>query len=531
MRTVYATQFTVGDGAHGNAWDGLLEVVSGWVGRYYQNRKIEIAFPFDNGELIPCPEHRISVNALELSPEKRFWKLDWIHPDDYDSTLLWHTQATLALSGAEIEFGIVVRIASKSFTVMPARFTLGRPWLVKKIATDFECKTGVRRITPTPFHLPASEIDDFVNSALMNSHRALPVVLVSNAPNKGEPVIDVNKLADTLVGLAEVYVLADKWAAFRLTDAVGQSLSCFNGAVRVYWPDFSLDSNPFHHPLWLGNNIKWHEENGRSFYEYLLRMLSTIASFRHTDGSLTKAIRDEADARRQHHIDEQRQEIKKGNYDRKQAEKFLDEVAEENDTLRRERDDATERLSELQERLRTAEENLAAVYQYAGQNQEPDTSGQQQDADITLSNVREAVEHAAEKFSESLIFLPSAFDSAQDSPFKRPNRVYEALEAINEVCLEWADSLRTGEPMGQSWIEAFRKRGFDYKDSVSTTSKGKYEDDYYFTYEGQRILFEQHITEGAKQPDKCFSIHMCRDYEKRKIAIGHVGRHLTNTNT
>lgn len=247
------------------------------IARYYQNRKISISLPSTTGEITPYPGHKVSVDLAELGPEKRFWKLDWVHPDDYDPTLLWHTQLVLASLETEIEVGIVLRVASQSFTIRPARFTLGRPWIVKKITIDFACKIGGRTINATPSHLEAADIDDFVTSSLTNSQRALPAVLVSIDPYADQPVVDVNKLADTLVGLAEVYVLSDKWAAFRLTDLVGQSLSCFNGAVRIYWPHFSLDSKPLEHPLRLANSIRWHEENGRSFNDYLLRMLSAIA--------------------------------------------------------------------------------------------------------------------------------------------------------------------------------------------------------------------------------------------------------------
>lgn len=532
MRTVYATRFRIEENTDNSNWDKVLEVTSEWVKRYYKkNRDIEIAFPLVGGGTTPLPEHHISVDFINLTPGQHFLKLDWIHPDDYDSTLLWHTQVTLASADSEIEFGIALRVSSKSFTVMPARFILGRPWLVKKIATDFECKISGRSIKPIPFNLQVADMDSFVEDTLTNSQRALPVVLVSPEPYSGKPVIEADKLADTLVGLAEVYVLADKWAAFRLTDSVGQPLSCFNGAIRIYWPDFSLESNPFHHPLLLGDYIKWHEDNGRPTNEYLLRMLSAIASFRHIDGSLTRTIRSEADAQRQRHIDELRIKLKEENYNREAAEELLDEIGKENDTLRQERDQAIERQNELQEQLKTAKENFAAISQYSAQNQEPIISSQQQNEDVTFYSVKEAVEFAADKFKESLIFLDSAFDSAKDSPFKRPDKVYQALEAINEVCMEWRIALERNESMGQSWVEAFRDRGFNYKDDVSMTSKGKYEDDYYFNYDGQRLLFEQHITEGAKQPDKCFSIHMYRDENKRKVVIGHVGRHLTNTKT
>src|SRR5207247_1146446 len=101
-----------------------------------------------------------------------------------------------------------------------------------------------------------------------------------------------------------------------------------------------------------------------------------------------------------------RQEIKEGNYKFEEAESFLTEVADESNKLRLERDQAVERLNELQEQRKTAKENLAAVYQYEVQAQELEVPGQQQDTEETFGSVKVAVELAAKQFGESLIFLP-----------------------------------------------------------------------------------------------------------------------------
>lgn len=54
---------------------------------------------------------------------------------------------------------------------------------------------------------------------------------------------------------------------------------------------------------------------------------------------------------------------------------------------------------------------------------------------------------------------------------------------------------------------------------------------YSYSYDGQRTLFAGHITRGAKQPDKCLSLHMHWDEARPRVVIAHVGRHKTNTRT
>lgn len=64
---------------------------------------------------------------------------------------------------------------------------------------------------------------------------------------------------------------------------------------------------------------------------------------------------------------------------------------------------------------------------------------------------------------------------------------------------------------------------------ISQTSKGKWGQEYTFTYEGETQLFEWHVTLGAGAADTCASIHFLPDQTKGKLIVGHVGRHLTNT--
>lgn len=64
---------------------------------------------------------------------------------------------------------------------------------------------------------------------------------------------------------------------------------------------------------------------------------------------------------------------------------------------------------------------------------------------------------------------------------------------------------------------------------VSQTAKGKWSNEYTFTYDGQPQLFEWHVTLGAGAADTCASIHFLPAPQTGKLIIGHVGRHLTNT--
>ncbi len=532
MRTVYATQFEIGAPTDVFAnWAAALDATRRWVEGFYARKQFSFAYPADGGQVRPADDHLVEVDLQQPNQTSRLCTLDWTHPDDSDGTLRWQLQVTTALSSGALECSILVRVSSNSFSIIPARFTLRRPGLVRTLVESLPCENAGVPLRRAARILRVGELREFVAVSLANPQRALPVVVVSKDVYSEQPAVVPDDLADRLVGLAEVAVTADKWAGFQLTDEIGtKTLSCYDGAVRLYWPGFSVYAQPAHHPLWLKSQIEWHESNGRPLSDFLMRMLAGIASFRHTDGRTIRSAREAVRRERARHLEDLRAKVAKGGEGQADLESMIDELWAENDKLKKERDEAYGRRDELERDLQAAKANLETMYQYQSEAEPTKPASQAVVAEVVLSNVLEATRAAAAEFDENLLFLDSAFDAAKNSPFQRPERVYEALQAIDEVCSEWRQSLESGSSMG-TWESAFERRGFDYKNEISQTTRTKYGHEYTFVYEGHKRLFEKHITEGAKQAHKCFSIHMYRDEDARKVVIGHVGRHLTNTKT
>lgn len=110
---------------------------------------------------------------------------------------------------------------------------------------------------------------EYIAELLQNETRSVPFVVVSQISGK-EAISGISdQLAYDLAGLANVITI-DVEAARMLTAALGKTFSVFDGAIRLYWPDFdeSTDS-PFRHQLWtatklkgLGENASWRFRNG-----------------------------------------------------------------------------------------------------------------------------------------------------------------------------------------------------------------------------------------------------------------------------
>ena len=547
MRTVYAIQFGVDPAVTGDVSsaktlvNSLVDHAESWIARKYQRDwGLHVQLALDGESKSPREKHAFRGERAVLG-DQELVTIDWKHPhedrDDparSDDTVLWHTVVTIARVGADVEFSLVIRLSSLGFVVKPVAFTIGRPRLVEDLVTTLSCSIRSERIEVQSHPLKADQVAAFVETKLLSPDRRLPIVVVSPELFSEQPSVSPDELATSVLGFANVVKLQDKWAAFKLTDSIGKPLSCYDGAVRMYWPGLARTDDPFSHPLYLQEQIRFREGRGQPLGKHLFRFLTAVSVFRFAEGDVTRSARSAIETARNAEIEELRKNLKAGVLDPTERERALEDAWKDNERLNAELASKQEVLQQREEQIATLTEDLEA--QTALWNEYHRSYAQEPQRDIVaraepegpIRSVLEAAERASKRFADNLTFLENAFVAAKESPFQRPERVFEALQAIDEVCGEWRKSLGEGKSMG-TWREAFLRRGFEYKDDISQTTSAKFGHKYTFVYENQKRLFDKHLTEGAKQPQKCFSVHMYCDETKRKIVIGHVGRHLPNT--
>jgi hypothetical protein len=335
-------------------------------------------------------------------------------------------------------------------------------------------------------------------------------------------VVDSDDVQRSVRGFAQVALLKDKWAAFKLTDCIGKELSCYNGAVRLYWPGLSRGSDPLGHPLYFPDSIRWHAQNAQPLERHLFRMLVGISGFRFSEGSIVRAASIALERQKQQRIQELLSRVAAGGAEVQEIEAELGRAWSQIDQLKTELDQTKQHESELAAELE-AQKTAWVTVQLEQSTQRSISGAQSADSreEVDFRSVAEAVEKAQSDFKSKLLFLDSAVRSAKDSPYQLPNRVYELFEALGELVGVWQ---KKGK-LGKSWKVALLQKGFDFKDSISMTSRGKHGDDYTFVYNGKKQLFENHVTLGAKTPDTCLSVHWMRDDDKKILVIGSCGRH------
>jgi hypothetical protein len=535
MRTVYAIQFTVLPEPAESVADcvsRLRDTVAAWIRRKYETVwSTQVELDGASVQLEPRPQHALSLTE-EAAGESSLTTVDWRHPHEdrdpakSDDKLQWHTQVIVARNESSVQLQIVVRILSLEFVVKPVAFSVGRPAVVESLLTRFRCTHDGTEIPTSVRDLAADEVEVFVEDVLLNPFRRLPVLVLTPDMYSEIYSVEAQELLQSVLGYAAVATLRDKWAAFKLTECVGKSLSCYDGAVRLYWPRFSLDADPFQHPLYLKPQIRFHASNGRPLSRHLFRFFSAISVFRLAEGNVIRAVRTNMAAARTAELELARKNLREGSLDPKEREAALEAAWRNNDEL-------NERIKTILAENDTLKQELSdqkALWTEYGGYIAPDATeeARAEEGPAFFDSVVDAMQTASKDFSEQLLFLDSAKKSASNSPYGNPARVYECLEALAQVCMEWQQN--NGQ-LGRGWKAALTELGFgsDYKAEISQTARGKWGDEYRFQYLGEKRPFEEHITLGAKQADKCMSIHWYRDDTTRKLVVGWCGRHLTNT--
>jgi hypothetical protein len=145
--------------------------------------------------------------------------------------------------------------------------------------------------------------------------------------------------------------------------------------------------------------------------------------------------------------------------------------------------------------------------------------------------VLEAVERAAERFGH-LTFTRSAFESAADSPFRRPADILDALERIDRLGALYADP----SGFGTSLTEAATSLGLTWRSDVSELARNRHPDRYTAVHDGARLDLGPHVAIGSGSGAGFIAriyLHVADGSGgvPRGLYVGHVGRHLPDTTT
>ncbi len=219
------------------------------------------------------------------------------------------------------------------------------PWVIRTIVETFPDWKFAGQEVPLarPFDATTDDAATKLSEALRSKSRKLPIVVVSDDPDEGVWQDLGSKVAESLVGLADVAVVSPE-SSWVLTDELGPRDSCYLGAVRLYWPGTRPDGS-LSGVTWRAARLSAFggDDTGRARFLALLRKeVMSVAALTMMAPTLIRHIRTSAEKARV-------QTLEAGARDRE-----LDSIVDENARLSEELTDARRTIESLQWKLMAA---------------------------------------------------------------------------------------------------------------------------------------------------------------------------------
>ena len=302
-------------------------------------------------------------------------------------------------------------------------------------------------------------------------------------------------------------------AAWYVTNAKGKEWSCYNGAIRLYWPIRDKRVDPYAHPLWtrfsLLSGVFDVRDASYRIRKILRRRVLGASAFSVWEPVFFNDIRKKSRK-------EELERLIKHAETTDDWREIADSYAKDNDALQEKIDELNSEILDLSAQV----SNLQLALQW--QNKEEDEILAAED--MPPVTVADAVEKAREKFHHTLVFGDDVHDGvetlAQDAG--PPEKIFQYLELLSQM----AESFKHGS-LGTTAIQWLKDRGANCSGESETIKNSKTENEKRRWKDGKSSrVFDTHMKPtDATSPDRCVRIYFDIEPDIGKVVIGWVGRH------
>ena len=519
---------------------------------------------------------------FEDSPIPKAWVMEYDEPDQRTRFRHWHTCIGL-ISGDSGCCQINLKI---SYYTIPGY--VGRPLpdpdpniprLARSLFTlkDYQACIGDTVVNTSCTHLTCDNFNEFAEE-LQNPQRELPLILVATDEYGNFPIHDVDSLATSLMGIANVYALNEadgrlKAMKFNLFnyDETAYKYGCARSTLWIYRPGVDLTNPEGAHDHFYfkaeqlnryGREITkvLNRSLARSFTKGKSEVLTTddidwlerrkaMASLRKRMAELQDNAVSEAEreAERAHALTLKSsketiaalKELLKGEVEeRKTWQGLANEYATANEELQQRIDDAKDDESEAQ----VLEGKISSLqYRLEQERDRADRSATKLRELEKTAQAIEAFTQIPESPYESLslfdrlwptraVVLPEAYDSAKEYGQGSAVETWKLLTAIATVL--WR--LKFEENAGGNLTRRFQDET-SIEIARTELKLTKANADFMHLrqrrYNGKVIDITPHVKGKGNSKFDPLRIHFAFDDDNRKIVIGHCGRHLPTSGT
>jgi len=522
MRAIYRTSFELRAASPTqDLFRGFAEAVWRWV---YDRRDLGLCFREEKiAGTCTLPQvtinDRYRVESLHVeSKGLRAWGLVFAHPEAFNQDLTWVSELVLSKEpDGKHYFSFSQLVGRHDGGIAPLHRTPGRPRIIKTLVKDFVAYSGGIRLFshPFPLRLKEDQIAHFIR-ILELPKRIHPVVFVSIHEQSSRPLINVAELADHLSGLAHVIVAENAAVAGMLSSKMPHWLTCFDGAVRVYWPGFRRAAQPVQHPLWTAQDLadEVDFDSGR-FADKILASIAEVSVYSVPPYFYSWERLQSLDRKR----------IIAEAKDNKDWQALAQELDKENSAKEAALAQVRLQLQQINEDL-FKERQLTAAYRQALEDRKAGKTAANEEQ-LPVATVAEAIDRVKQRYAGQIVF---ALNNKSDSktPFREPGEVFTALEWLATFYVE----ARTGRQRCPRLDHELAQTlpGWDYRARQSDGTVGQNPEWYRCTWEGRRYEIEEHIGFGAsKRPEETIRIAFAWDSGRKTVVVGYVGQHQRNT--
>jgi hypothetical protein len=425
----------------------------------------------------------------------------------------FETMVGLARSADRVHVSATLAAGHNTNQLAPLQYEARCPTVVRQLAEQpWGWRLGASPIAVAPHVFRGSTGGDTLSSLLLHKERTLPVVTISTHFGLTIHREIAGRMARDLVGLATVAVMDDD-AAWTVTQKLGKHLSCFNGAIRLYWPGLTLESQPLRHPLWTAARLMTGpgtvDAAEKFIRDTLRKRLMAVSVPALAEAAVFENVRrgseEQEEARRRSQLTESADYQRWAEQEAERADRLKAQVASLEGQLK----ELRQQLYRLQSERAWSDEDDSLL---PDDSQPPET-------------VEEAVARARVLFAGRLRFGDDVDTGVRglSRTAGPPDKVFRYLSGLAEMA-----AARQAGPLGKSPLQWLSASGIDGSEESETVSKNKTEQRKRTWDDGanQQRVFDLHLKPNeATQPDQCVRIYFDWDDAAAQVVVGWVGRH------
>lgn len=490
MRTKYHVAFKLGNLEKKPDFDSIINKIKSCVPEVLR------CDDFEKGTKIITDDYILET----ISIEKSNFGLSLTTHSERNPEVLNILRIGLSDNYSEKEIDVkVLEVNTGRFILPPSNFVY-RPEIVYEILKEFGGYEFDYPIFIKPVSICCKNLEkycDFIKSTT----RVHPAIFISKTFYDDKHLIKPHETAIELAGLAYVFFQKDD-VTRKIESILGQGNSCYDGAVKIYWPDYTSNFN-----------VLWKKEILMKTPNFEKKLLSIIAQssvlmrgYKGFDEIYKMKLKKEMD----NNSDFASDYIK---YLENETNKLKDDVTEKEIIIETLNDENWR----LKQQVSHYEKSEKIIKHESGDLLELEEEEQKQQV---YKNVEEAVNSYISDYPKSKVIIDTRVNRMiRNSEFKNPNLVYDSLKWLNEVYIP--SRVSGGNDLVRKCYEEIK---MEYNANQPIFMK-RY-DDYNINYEGKTVFMEEHLKKGTTHDPK-FTLRICFYYDdiKQKVIVGYIGQH------